>query len=160
MFHHKVTFKDVEGNDATKDLYFNLSKDEMMALELAHHEQGGFIKWFGDLYANKHMAEAYDELKALIDLAYGERNPDDPTEFDKSPAAKGRFSRNLARTAMVDALLSDTILFTNFIKLVFPLEMLNEEEIEKALADARAEIEKEQQTSIAAPSNETEAAPS
>lgn len=158
MFSHTVTFKDVEGNEASKTLYFNLSKDEMMDLELQHHTEGGFIKWFGELYANKHMSAAYDELKSLIDLAYGERNPDDPTEFDKSPAAKGRFSRNLARTAMIDALLSDQVLFTNFIKLVFPLEMLNEEEIEKALAEARAEVEKEQNQTDT--SNSTDVVPS
>lgn len=137
MLVHTVKFKDVEGADVERVLHFNLSKDEMTGLELEHHEDGGFIQWFANLYANKHMKQAYDELRSLIDMSFGERDPEDKTVFDKSDEVKARFKKNLARTAMMDALISDEVLFTTFIKTVFPIEMLNMKEVDLALAKAK-----------------------
>lgn len=93
MLKKTITYTDFDGNTRTEDLYFNLSKTEVIELEVS--EEGGF----GNLMQK--IVEANDNkmilhyFKQFIKKAYGEKS-EDGRRFIKSEQLSEEFTQTPA----------------------------------------------------------------
>lgn len=74
MIKKTITYTDYEGNSRTEDFYFNLTKFELLELNLS--EEGGLDKMLKKIIDSQDVAKIVDVLKEVILLAYGEKSAD------------------------------------------------------------------------------------
>lgn len=145
MLKKVITFTDFDGNECKKEAYFNLSKQECVALNLEFEKEGGLIGRLRKLMDEKIDGELpqkpmVDFVKMLIEKSYGVRPKDDPSAFikfddDGKPLAN-RFKQTLAYDTYVYALLSGEESLDEFAKSVLP-QISDEQkaEAEKQIAE-------------------------
>ena len=129
MLKKTISYTDFDGNEATTDVYFNLTKTECVDLNLEFEEEGGLIGRIKKLIVEKEDGEvprkpAVDFVKLLIERAYGVRPKDNPSLFlkedeDGKPLYK-KFKQTAAYDAYVFALLSGSESLDEFAKNVLP----------------------------------------
>jgi len=71
MLKKSVTYMNFDDEIVTEDLFFNLTKAEIMELETS--EEGGFIASMQKVVANENAGAALVGFKRLIMMAYGEK---------------------------------------------------------------------------------------
>lgn len=91
---YKITKKytDYNGVEKEEDFYFNLSKAEVLKMELS--EDGGMDQRMDRLVKTKDMKEAIKVFEGLLLLAYGVKTDDG--RFVKSDEARARFVSSAA----------------------------------------------------------------
>lgn len=130
MLHKTIRYTDYDGNEATAEAYFNLTKTECVDLNLEYEEEGGVIGRLKKLVQAREddgfipQKPAIDFVKLLIDRAYGVRPKDDPSLFVKEDE-EGRplirkFRQSLAYDAYVYALLTGEESLDEFASSVMP----------------------------------------
>lgn len=118
----KRTIKYTDFNDQEQEgiFYFNLSKSELVELEVS--EKGGL----GQFIQNVVQAEDYKELvaqfKRLILLAYGEKSTDG-TRFIKSDELREQFSQTAAFDVLFVELATDDNAAADFVEGLVPKDM-------------------------------------
>lgn len=129
MLKKVINFIDFDGNEASKEVYFNLSKQECVALNLEFEKEGGLIGRLKKLMDEKIDGELpqkpmVDFVKMLIEKSYGVRPKDDPSAFikfdDNGTPLANRFKQTLAYDTYVFALLSGEESLDEFAKSVLP----------------------------------------
>ena len=98
MLKKTITFTDFNDVERTLDLYFNLTKTELV--DWSADSEFGIQKEIEDAIATKDMRKLLDFIKDLVFRSYGERDKDG-IHFDKSEAISRRFENS----AMYDPLL-------------------------------------------------------
>lgn len=131
MLKKTIRYTDFDGNEASTDVYFNLTKTECVDLNLEYEDEGGLIGRIKKLIVERAEDEdnmprkpAVDFVKLLIDRAYGVRPKDDPSLFlkeddDGKPLFK-KFKQSAAYDAYVYALLSGEESLDEFAANVLP----------------------------------------
>lgn len=89
MLKKTITYKDFDGNEQTKDFYFNLSSSEITKMELS--TKGGLVKKINQIIESKDGREIVTMFQELILAAYGEKS-EDGQYFQKSEEISKRFS--------------------------------------------------------------------
>lgn len=91
---YKITKKytDFNGVEKEEDFYFNLSKADILKMELS--EEGGMDKRLDRLVKTKDMKEAIKVFEGLLLMAYGVKTDDG--RFVKSDAARQAFVSSAA----------------------------------------------------------------
>lgn len=74
MVKKTLTFNDYEGNEVTKDFYFNISKMEFR--ELDRHIPGGLQNMIDQIRTEKDQDRMLDLMSILILSSYGEKAED------------------------------------------------------------------------------------
>jgi hypothetical protein len=74
MLKKTIKFKDLEGNEHTKDFYFHLKKDLLVELEIVH--EGGFKEKLQGIIASKNGRAIMDAFKEIVAMSYGEKSAD------------------------------------------------------------------------------------
>lgn len=74
MLKKTITYKDYNDNERTEDFYFNLSKAELMEMELS--TTGGLAESIKNIVAAQDAPAIIKIFKDLILKAYGEKSPD------------------------------------------------------------------------------------
>lgn len=74
MLKKTITFTDCNGNERTEDFYFNLSKAEIMEMELSI--AGGLAEAIQKVVATQDAPSIIKIFKDLILKSYGEKSPD------------------------------------------------------------------------------------
>lgn len=129
MLKKVIKFEDFDGNPCSKEVYFNLSKQECVALNLEFEKEGGLIGRLKKLMDEKIDGELpqkpmVDFVKMLIEKSYGVRPKDDPSAFikfdDNGTPLANRFKQTLAYDTYVFALLSGEESLDEFAKSVLP----------------------------------------
>lgn len=69
MLKYPITYKNFDGQEVTEDFYFNLTKAELMKMELKM--PGGFAKTIEKAIAANNMPVVLDAFDALVLGAYG-----------------------------------------------------------------------------------------
>lgn len=138
MLKKVIKFVDYEGNEVSKEAYFNLNKDECVDLNLEYEKEGGLIGHLKALMAEKIDGELpqkpmVDFVKMLVEKSYGVRPKDDPSAFIKldendKPLAN-KFKQTLAYSTYVYALLSGEESLDEFAKSVLP-QVSDEQKVE------------------------------
>lgn len=74
MLKKTMTYTDYNGEERTEDFYFNLTKAEVMEMEMSI--SGGLTEMIARITAAQDSAEIIKTFKDLVLKAYGEKSPD------------------------------------------------------------------------------------
>lgn len=130
MLKKTVNYVDFDGNERTEDLYFNLTRTELV--EMSMDLPDGFSESFGNdpskIDENAAAAKLvetlgnkgiFDFVKQLLLKAYGIKSPDG-RKFEKSKEISEDFAQTLAFDTILMDLMSDDKEAANFINNIIP----------------------------------------
>ena len=124
MLKKTITYTDYDGNQRTEDLYFNLSRAEVVEMEMS--TTGGMQKLLERIVAEQDSRKITEIFKEFILKAYGEKSPDGK-RFIKSRELSEAFSQTEAYTELFMELFSDAekaaAFFTGILPPVPPEEL-------------------------------------
>lgn len=123
MLKKKVTYTDYNGVERTEDFYFNLSKAEIMELELG--TTGGFAEMIQKVVAAQDGPTIVKIFKDLVLKAYGEKSADGK-RFVKSDEIATAFSQTEAYSQIFMELATDADAAAKFINGIVPKDMADE----------------------------------
>lgn len=120
MLKETITYTDYNGVERTEDHYFNLSKAELMEMEMS--TTGGLAEMIQRVVAAQDAPAIIGVFKKLILKAYGEKSPDGK-RFIKSEEISTAFSQTEAYTELFMKLATDADAAARFINGVVPAEL-------------------------------------
>ena len=133
MLKKKVTYTDYNDVERTEDFYFNLSKAEIMEMELT--TTGGLAEMIQKIVSAQDGPAIVKIFKDLVLKAYGEKSADGK-RFIKSQEITDAFTQTEAYSQIFMELATDADAATKFINGIIP-------------ADMAAEVAKQQKTNSA-----------
>lgn len=104
MLKKSITYTDYNGNLRTEDFYFNLSKAELVEMEM--QTAGGLQNMLEKIVAEQDNKRITEMFKTLILKAYGEKSPDGK-RFVKSPEISAAFEQTEAYVELFMELFTD-----------------------------------------------------
>lgn len=134
MYKKTITYKDFDGKERIEDLYFNLTKTELIefALELPDNVSGSMTNEKENVDENTAISKVmsafnnksiFKFLKDLILKSYGVRK-DEGRRFAKTDengkSLSVEFAETMAFEAIIDEFLSDDEAAANFVNAVIP----------------------------------------
>lgn len=135
MYAKTITYEDFNGEKVTETFYFNLSKPELVKLQLSF--EGGLDKYIEEIAKTNDPKKIIPFFEKLIDISFGIKS-DDGKKFLKNPA----YTEEFKQTAAYDELYSQFILDGTgeeaiaFVKGIMPnMPELNDEAINKKIAE-------------------------
>lgn len=117
MLKKTITYTDYDNNERTEDFYFNLSKAEVIEMQLS--EAGGLDQQIQKLISTQDTKKIVDIFKKLILKAYGEKSPDGK-RFIKSPELSEAFSQTEAYTELFVELSTNADAAADFFNSIVP----------------------------------------
>lgn len=118
MLIKKVSYMDYNGNGCEDILYFNMTKDEVISMQVKM--DGKFIDHLQSLVAGEHIEELYSVFRNLVLDGYGERSADGK-HFYKTPKAREEFSYSIAFSELMNELLTgDKEGISSFVRAMLP----------------------------------------
>ena len=105
MFKKEIEYQDFNGQQRKEMFYFNLSKAELMEMELS--TQAGMEEMIKMLIATKDNAKIVQTFKDLILKSYGIKS-EDGTRFIKTPELREAFEQSNAYSELFMEILSNT----------------------------------------------------
>lgn len=133
MLKKNITYVDYNGTERTEPKYFNLSKAELMEMELG--TTGGYAEMIQNIIDAKDTPALIKIFKELILKSYGEKSADGK-RFIKSEELSTAFAQTEAYSVLFMELATDAEAASNFIKGIIPADLATEAEKEgKKLAE-------------------------
>lgn len=129
MLKREITYEDFNGDTVTEVFYFNLSKPEIIELEVEN--QGGLRQWLQNIIETGDRKNLVEQFKKLILRAYGQKS-EDGKRFIKNEQLREEFSQTAAYPVLFMELAEKEEAAAQFIKGILPKDMVAE--IEKAEA--------------------------
>lgn len=120
MLKKTITYTDFEGVQRTEDHYFNLSKTELMRMELS--TEGGLGKKLEAISKSGNVPELVKMFETLIKSSYGIKS-DDGKRFVKNDTITEDFINSAAYDELFMELISNTDEAINFFKSIMPGEV-------------------------------------
>lgn len=120
MIKKTITYKDYNQVDRTEDFYFNLSKAEVMEMEMS--TSGGLAEMITRIVAAQDQPAIIKIFKDLILKAYGEKSPDGK-RFIKSDELSTAFSQTEAYSQLFMELATDAEAASAFVNGIVPADM-------------------------------------
>lgn len=120
MLKKTVSYEDYNGVERTEDFYFNLTKSEIMKLEMG--TEGGYAEMLQRISNAKDAPEIMNQFERLLKMAYGERS-DDGRRFVKSEAISEAFLQTPAYDTIFMELCTDAEKAAKFINAIVPKDM-------------------------------------
>lgn len=117
MLKKTITYTDYNGSERTEDFYFNLTKAEIMEMELT--TAGGLSEMIEKIVAAKDAPTIIKVFKDLVLKAYGEKSPDG-RHFMKSPEIREAFSQTEAYSQLFMELATDDEAAAKFVNGIIP----------------------------------------
>jgi len=130
MLKKPIKYTNFNEEEVTEVYYFNLSKVELMEMEL-FGKGGSFSGWMETVVEASDNQTLFTEFKKLILASYGEK-ADDGKRFIKSDELRNAFSQTAAFDALFMDLATNTDSAIQFIKGVVPADMVIDEDVAKA----------------------------
>lgn len=128
MLKKTITYKDYNGVERTEDKYFNLSKAEIMEMEMS--TAGGFAEMVQGIVKAQDAPAIMKIFKDIILKSYGEKSPDGK-RFIKSKELSDEFSQTEAYSDLFMELCTNAEASAAFINGIIPADVA-----EKAAAEA------------------------
>lgn len=129
MYKHVVKYTDLDGKPQEKTLYFNLSKAELIKMDLS--SKNGLQEDFQRLIDSQDRAKIIETFDGIIDKAYGVKSPDGQ-RFIKSQEVLDEFKQSGAYDEFFVSLLTEKGMAEAFVRGIVP----NTEGIPKAMPNA------------------------
>ena len=120
MLKKPITYTDYNGTERTEDFYFNLTKAEMMEMEMSIN--GGFTEMVSRIVAAQDAPTIMKIFKDLILKAYGEKSLDGQ-RFVKSEEISTAFSQTEAYSVLFMELATDDKAAAAFINGLVPADV-------------------------------------
>lgn len=122
MLKKTIKFIDFNGNEATEDLYFNLSKFEVTKFMAKY---GGDLEAFAEeLIQQKDLSKMVEFIQDLLTSSYGHKSMDGK-HFVKNAQVREEFENSIAYAEIFELLLTDPNEAQNFITEVVANAMAN-----------------------------------
>ena len=134
MLKKTIKYTDYNGVERTEDFYFNLTKAEIMEMQLS--TTGGLDEMIQRIIATQDVPAIAKIFKDLVLKAYGQKSPDG-RRFIKNEELTEEFSQTEAYSELYMSLATDADAASAFINGIVP----------KDVADKAAEMQKNQQLS-------------
>jgi len=123
MLKKSITYEDYDGNVITEDFFFNLSKAELVELEVSTKE--GLAETLKHLIASNDGEQIIATFKKIILLAYGIKSGDGK-RFIKSDEMREAFAQTEAYSTLFMELATDATAAAKFINGVVPSSLVKE----------------------------------
>lgn len=123
MLKKTITYTDYNGMERTEDFYFNLTKAELMEMEMG--TTGGFAEMVQRIVAAKDAPAIIKIFKEMILKAYGQKSPDG-RRFIKNEELREEFSQTEAFSILYMELATDDKAAAKFVNGVMPAEMVKQ----------------------------------
>jgi len=120
MLKKTITYIDYDGNERTEDFYFNLSKSEIMEMELSM--PGGMAQMLNKIIAAQDGEKIIKIFKEIILKAYGEKSPDGK-RFIKSEELSTAFSQTEAFSQLFVELATNAEAAAQFVNGIIPADI-------------------------------------
>ena len=117
MLKKTFTYVDYNGVERTEDHYFNLSKAELMEMELS--TTGGLAEMINKIVAAQDAPAIVKVFKDLVLKAYGQKSPDG-RRFIKSKELADEFSQTEAYSQLFMELATDADAASRFVNGIVP----------------------------------------
>lgn len=127
MLKRDVTYEDFDGETCTEAFYFNLSKSELIELEVGYKE--GLQEALQRIIKTNDRKQLIEEFKRIILRAFGVKS-DDGKRFVKSDELREAFSQTAAYDSLFIELATNDKAAATFIKGIMPKDLAME--VEKA----------------------------
>lgn len=117
MLKKTITYTDYNGSERTEDFYFNLTKAEIMEMEMS--TTGGLTEMINRIVAAQDAPAIIEIFKKLILKAYGEKSPDGK-RFIKSEELSTAFSQTEAYSQLFMELATNADEASKFVNGIVP----------------------------------------
>lgn len=117
MIKRTIKYTDYKGVEREEDFYFNLSKPELMEMELT--TKGGMSEYLEKIIKAQNREELIKWFKIIILKAYGEKS-DDGRRFMKSKEISEAFSQTEAFVELYMELVTDDVKAAEFVNGIIP----------------------------------------
>ena len=117
MLKKTITYTNYNGVECTEDFYFNLTKAEIMEMELS--TSGGLAEMIQKIVAAQDAPAIIKIFKELVLKAYGEKSPDGK-KFIKSEEISKAFSQTEAYSILFMELATDADAASAFVNGIVP----------------------------------------
>jgi len=119
MLKKNITYIDYNDTERTEDFYFNLTKSEVMEMEMS--TTGGLANSITNIIAAKDTPSIIKIFKDLILKSYGEKSPDGK-RFIKSDELSTAFSQTNAFSNLFMELATEDVKAADFVNGIIPQE--------------------------------------
>lgn len=123
MIKKTITYTDYNGNERTEDYWFNLSKAEVMEMEMS--TTGGLAERIQKIVSAQDAPSIIKIFKELVLKAYGEKSADGK-RFIKSEELSTAFSQTEAYSNLFMELATDSDAAAKFVNGIIPSDMSNQ----------------------------------
>lgn len=120
MLKKTITYTDYNGVERTENFYFNLTKAEIMEMELS--AAGGLAETIQRIIDAQDAPAIIKIFKELVLKAYGEKSPDGK-RFIKSDEIAAAFSQTEAYSILFMELATDSDAAAKFVNGIIPADM-------------------------------------
>lgn len=121
MFKKAITFEDFNGNEVTKEYYFNLSKVELLDMEKS--VSGGYGEMLKKMVNANDKYAMIDVVETIVLNAYGEKS-EDGLRFVKNDKIREEFKQTPAYSELVYEILTDEQASNAFITGIMPQSLV------------------------------------
>lgn len=129
MLKKTMTYTDYNGTERTEDFYFNLTKAEVMEMEMS--TTGGLAEMIQRIVAAQDAPAIIKIFKDLVLKAYGQKSPDGK-RFIKSEAMREEFAQTEAYSDLFMELATDADAAAKFVNGIVPVDMEQQAKVNTA----------------------------
>ena len=119
MLKKTITYTDFDGNEKSKDYYFNLSKGELLEMEMS--SAGGFANMINAIINEGDAPQLFEKFKNIVLRSYGVKSPDGE-RFIKSKEISEAFEQSNAYSELMMEICTDADAAAAFINGIMPAE--------------------------------------
>lgn len=120
MLKRSISYEDFNGNSVSEVFYFNITKSELIELELSY--EGGFQEALQNIIDAQDHRRLVEEFKKIILFAYGIKS-DDGKSFVKNDDLRTAFSQTAAYNALFLELATEADKAATFINAIMPRDI-------------------------------------
>ena len=120
MLKKSITYTDYNGNERTEDFFFNLTKAEIMEMEMS--VKGGLAEMINTIVQAQDTTAIIQVFKDLVLRSYGVKAPDGKG-FRKSKELRDEFEWNPAYSVLFMELAQDADKAAEFVNGIVPADM-------------------------------------
>lgn len=126
MLKKTITYTDYNGTERTEDFYFNLTKAEIMEMEMG--TSGGMAEMIQRIVAAQDAPAIIKIFKELVLKAYGQKSPDGK-RFIKNDELKEEFAQTEAYSQLFMELATDSDAAAKFVNGIMPPDLTEKSSI-------------------------------
>lgn len=123
MLKKTITYTDYNNVKRTEDFYFNLSKAEIVEMQIS--TSGGLVEMINKIVKAQDNAAIVKIFKELILKAYGEKSPDGK-RLEKSEAISNAFAQTEAYSDLFMELATDADAAAAFVNGIIPADLADQ----------------------------------